>query len=86
MFCLVYQDRGDWKRTRFGLIPKPLKHTSGETINDKKVLRDWRLDFKDLEKDLITDQRKPMIKLLKAFRLEHYHSFPKFRNYAPDKV
>ena len=71
MFCFVYQDRGDWKRTRFGLIPKPLSHTSGETINDKKVLRDWRLDFKDLEKDLITAQRKPMIKLLKAFRLEH---------------
>ena len=86
MVGFVIQDRGDWKRKRFGLIPKPLSHTAGETLTDKKLLRDWRLDFKDLEKDLITDQRKPMIKLLKALRLEHYHSFPKFRNYAPDKV
>ena len=82
----MFQDRGDWKRRRFGLIPKPLSHTAGETINDKKVLRDWRLDFKDQEKYLITHQRKPMIKLLKAFRFEHYHSFPKSRNYAPEKV
>jgi len=80
----MIKDRGDWKRRRFGLIPKPLSHTAaqwGETINDKKVLRDWRLDFKDLEKNLITDQRKPMIKLLKAFR-DHNEPMKGLHSYA----
>jgi len=79
----MIKDRGDWKRKRFGLIPKPVSPhtTAGETLTDKKVLRDWRLDFKDLEKDLITDQRKPVIKLLKAFR-DHNEPMMGLHSYA----
>merc|ERR1719259_42548 len=64
-----------WRKREFGLIPKPAQ--SG--ASDMERL-EWRLCFKDFERDLIFGQMKPVIELLKAFRdknppLQNLHSY-----------
>jgi len=58
----VINTNPEWRNKDFALIPKPVGTTN------TKIKREWSLDFKDLERDLVEGQTKPMIKLLKAFR------------------
>lgn len=72
---ILREIRPEWRKKEFALIPKPAAEGSG-----KMEELEWRFCFKDLERDLIEGQKKPVIKLLKAFRdgnppLQRLHSY-----------